>query len=385
MALTLTPGRWLAAAVIGCLAASIIVVLEDPFSWNDPAVERRQLILRSRLHRDHAYLAASRLRQLQLRDSISRVAARDKRKDHVRTFFDPTLPPEVRSGIDWLLPRATRKAQTGRIPIDVAFVFDTISRIGGMEVGRGGATIAYVLPNGPEDRCTVIHRTHESSPRYRRSFVGQSIRTEAAVEQLLGPCAYYGVFGMPGPIIGKWLEERGLLFAMDGSWERTAPPVSGGRDLYYYAYHSGVGWGNLNMLSPQGASCAIGKAADCEPLFLSSVPGARKPVWSGMILHQFSRSPRLGGRESVILAEMVRTLGREKFAAFWTSSDSVSGAFQKAAGEPLGEWTSRWANQMYEPSEVGPRMPGWTAVTSFLLIALGLLIAIRVSSHRQFV
>ena len=92
----------------------------------------------------------------------------------------------------------------------------------------------------------------------------------------------------------------------------------------------------------------------------------------------------LGPQEPNLLADMVRSTGREKFARFWTSREPVAAAFQAASGESLGSWTSRWASESYIIDPSGPRVPGWSGITCVLVLALGLLVAMRINSGRQF-
>ena len=118
-------------------------------------------------------------------------------------------------------------------------------------------------------------------------------------------------------------------------------------------------------------------------------------VWNGNILYnsypalgngRYYESYRpFGHREATLLADMVRTLGRERFARFWTSVEPVPVAFQQAAGEPLGGWTARWIADQYGP--LPPRGAGVNAsggVMSLVFIGLALAIALRVSARRQF-
>ena len=117
--------------------------------------------------------------------------------------------------------------------------------------------------------------------------------------------------------------------------------------------------------------------------------------WNGNILYEaypelaygnFWYHRPFGRRESFLLAEMVRSLGRERFAHFWTSNETVPVAFEQTAGEPLEQWTSRWAASQY--GQVPPRGPGmtsWAWLMSGALIIIALLITARASGRRQFI
>jgi hypothetical protein len=152
-----------------------------------------------------------------------------------------------------------------------------------------------------------------------------------------------------------------------------------------------------------GAHCALGEADACEHALLDRLRGdgesswyGMKPlqIWDGNVLYAPYRplgqraaynEAVLGRREPFLLADMVRSLGRARFAAFWTSNEPVPGAFEKAAGEPIGRWTSRWVVAQYGAvTGRGPDVTAWTVAVSILLFALAIFIALRVSAHRQY-
>jgi hypothetical protein len=91
-----------------------------------------------------------------------------------------------------------------------------------------------------------------------------------------------------------------------------------------------------------------------------------------------------GSRDAEILAGMVRSLGREKFAAFWTSNEPVPVAFENAAGVSLGDWTSSWANEQIDPLEHGPTAPPIVMFEAILIVLLGLAASVVAARRRQF-
>ena len=118
-------------------------------------------------------------------------------------------------------------------------------------------------------------------------------------------------------------------------------------------------------------------------------------VWNGNVLsrdnfqltsYRYYSEPRpFGSRQSYLLAERVHSLGREQFARFWTSNETVPKAFEQAAGESLDKWTSHWIASQYGPVPArGAGVTGWAWLMSGVLIAIALLIAVRASVHRQF-
>ena len=93
----------------------------------------------------------------------------------------------------------------------------------------------------------------------------------------------------------------------------------------------------------------------------------------------------LGVRQPFLLADMVRTLGKDRFARFWASSQTPAAAFQAAAGEPVTDWASRWIAAQYgESPSAGPGLTFWAATLSALLIITGVGVALRLSEAREF-
>lgn len=151
---------------------------------------------------------------------------------------------------------------------------------------------------------------------------------------------------------------------------------------------------HLFEMDPNGVGCLSGELELCRCMVLERVRSSAG-LWNGNVLYQaypalssegdwwFLRP--LGRRESTFLAAMVRSLGRERFARFWTSDEPVPKAFEQAAGEPLDLWTSRWLAKRHgpvPPRGAGVAPSGWQL--SVVLIISALLIAARVSRNRQF-
>jgi hypothetical protein len=90
----------------------------------------------------------------------------------------------------------------------------------------------------------------------------------------------------------------------------------------------------------------------------------------------------LGGE---FLSDATRELGRERFKAFWTSSDSVSVAFQKATGERWGAFVRRWMILRYGDIQAGPRASGFAIAVSAALVLVALGLTMRLSVRRQYV
>jgi hypothetical protein len=398
--MALTPFRWIAAFAAGCLvvAVALLTASESSPGTVDP---EQTLVRRDALSYLHVARAALHLTIARLMDSTRAVAARAPIAP-VRIFRDPAIPAEARASLDSLAARSTK--QLGAQPrggVDVFFAYDTAQHLRGASTARYGLTLAYVLPSRAGERCSVI-MPFPTYPKLRRLVVG-FFGTEVFSHQLLGPCAYYAAFGMPGAQVDRWLRERGWALAGDGDWMRPAQQIE------FPSYYEGGPQPLLYMgTSTGGVKCAAGQVDLCEHEVMehevmehARAPGSFSTWWIGNALIGQSRfnstaqygltlgnSTRdhsaLGIRENRMLTDMVRTLGRDRFGLFWTSNEPVPVAFEKAAGMPLGQWTANWVVEQYGPVEAGPGVSASSWMVSALVALLAIFIAVRVSAHRQY-
>ena len=168
-------------------------------------------------------------------------------------------------------------------------------------------------------------------------------------------------------------------------------PVERSQNLYFAPYVLNFD-SRLFQLSVDGSNCERGDAAACSRALFDPAP--RMTFVNGNVLRgsygYFATrwdyyGELLGTREHYLFADMVRTIGREKFGQFWTSAESPSAAFQSVTGESMGEWTSHWIATQYGPPPArGPSLGAWGALASTMLVILGVFVGIRVNANRQF-
>ena len=398
--MALTSLRWIAALIAGCLVTGVAVLREDPQRTREFSVER-QLADRTERLGGHASSAAERLRLAQLRDSLRAVAAQPVSPESIHVLRDAALPSEYSTELDSLAWRAVRPVRdAGLIGIDIVFLYDTVKSVRGGQLSRWyGGRADYVLPRGPGDRCIVM--VHVQKPLDKRHRPFATWRSDGTAERLVGPCAFYRAFGMPGPRVDEWLRTRGWSFSNDGSWSEGARSINlaSHADWQYQSPITMVLGVNNSLpffveMGADGVQCTAAELRACSRAVLER-QGLTGPIvvdgnvllrsypsfawgWSG-------RNRALGVREYSLMADMVRTVGRDRFARFWTSGDPVPAAFEKATGEPLDRWTARWAVSQYG------RVPGlgagvsWSAAAlSVSVIVLALLLTFRAGSRRQF-
>ena len=351
---------------------------------------------------DRASMIAGRLHFLRLIDSAGVHGSAGANIPAVRVMLDTGIPAEYRSVLDSLGWRSmSRVPAAGVTGIDIVFLYDTLQVLRGTGLPRRyGAHFDYVLPSRAGERCTVVARIGFQYATKRK--IASLFRSDAAVETLAGPCAYYRAFGMPGPQVDAWLRARGWSFAGGGSWTQRSATADLLEDWNWryqslltavLGLHTSLPF--FSAMRIEGVQCAAGQLDVCDHAIRTG-PWRGGPVfWNGNILYDsypslnasryYASYRTFGHREAALLADMVRTLGLERFARFWTSVEPVPLAFQQAAGESLGGWTARWIVDQY--GAVPPRGAGvnaWGGVMSLLFIVLSLGIALRVSAKRQF-
>lgn len=399
--MALTPFRWIAALIAGCLIVAVAILRNGPSPRLDNDLEK-QLEFRVNRYASRAAVAATRLRLAQLLDSTGTGIAQTGGASSIRVFHSTALPLETRAALDSLGWRAVRHVrEAGQMGIDVVFLYDTVKSVRGAPVNRRYDThVDYVLPRRADERCVAIAQVGKGATT-RGQIVGV-FQTDAAAVQLVGPCAYYRAFGIPGPRVEAWLRDRAWSFVGGGTWNQRAPQV----DL-----SSELRWRNsfplesmlvvetslvfLAGMSIDGVQCASGELDACDHAVQARRSLGAPGFWNGNVLYrsyptlgwqEYASYRAFGRREPSLLADMVRTLGRERFARFWTSNESVPAAFEAVAGEPLNRWTVRWMGAQYGP--VPPRGAGvttWGGAMSLILVVLAILVALRVSAQRQFV
>lgn len=402
--MALTPFRWVVALIIACLVAAVVILRTDNRQWRN-ADDEEVLGRRFNTLASQAAVTVGKLRSEQLIDSTRSVAARSPDKSAIRVFRDAGIPIAARAAFDSLAVRATAGVRSaGAIGIDIVFVYDTLSMLHGTPTYRSGISTSYVLPKSPTDRCTVLTQVAASQ---RADGLVATLSIPASVQQLLGPCAFYRAFGMPGHQIDSWLRTRGWTFAGDGSWSQAAPPIqmqapfwNRGSTLVALgpAGTTAMLGAQRDELTTKGIACSAGDLVACEHSIVDPVVPDRLKVMNGNVLYKpyfaLGRSRSgvyyyyglrpLGRVEPFILADMVRELGRDKFGRFWTSDEPVPAAFEKAAGEPLGQWTSRWLSDQYGPMLHRPGVSASAVVVGIVLFALGIFVAAGLSARRQY-
>ncbi|HEU4993931.1 MAG TPA: hypothetical protein VFT29_03895 [Gemmatimonadaceae bacterium] len=402
----ITPGRWVALAVVLCGVAVSLVLRE-------PAVPRSNRVPngvreRENLAAEHLGQAVERLRLLRIVDSVRRSIGAAPGTGS-RVFVGANVSSHLHQVIDQMVQRTrTSRPEEARVPVDLVFLIDTTSTVHG--IGRMGGfngvmRADYVLPRpNSSDRCLVIARAKVFNASVGRRSLYAPLLGDFALSRLLGPCGFYEWFGSPGAGAEAWLQARGWSMGTAANWQSSAPRWSS-RWTWEYGLLAGLPFSDWELrwaMSLRGFSCAAGSTSACDSAVVQGpghnrriARGAR--VWAGNIVSPrksldvgdrnyywwWNTIEELGPREETILAEMVRTLGPDRFRRVWQSERPFPEAFSAEAGADIGSWAHAWSGRVYEPQDRGPGQPLGGVLWGIALAGTALLCALGAALRRQ--
>lgn len=312
---------------------------DDPFSAvldrsDVVALERRTLKAR----RDSVFSLSSAIHRAATRQVASvrvRALPRDLGSYHVSV--DADVPAITRDSFASRLAEefASLPAQA-RVPLRV-FVTTDSTRWSFYER-------AVVTPTSADAPCVVMVRI---GSRPNRAIV--PVRTDRVV----GTCAFYARFGMPGAPIADWLAKtQGLSAISDlppSNPQRSEPRVRlTGREVARAA---------------PIAACLAGQDEPCVDVFFSAIawtglsgPYADLPSAQGV----FRASPVwANGRVFSHLANLRASLGDERFGQFWRSPLPPALAYENLEGRPIAEFVRGELLSEVEPYRPGPLHAGF--------------------------
>jgi hypothetical protein len=392
--MALTPLRWMAIAVAMMLGVFILTLTDrKPLVLTEEERHLDSLQASVAHHSARTSMFSRQLRMVELTDSL-RAASTRAAQPGIRATFGPGVDPQIRSAIDSALVLANQK--TGPSPVigvDIATVVDS-AEVAGRNSWQWIPTPFYILPTQANERCTVVIPMGKGLST--RNFLQYYLNTDDARNQILGPCAFYAAFGMPGDSIRAWLRGRGALLASGGSWtqqtwsklwrrgERLDGPSSS--PVFYPTPPAA-----MYSMSGRAVGCAAADATACESLLRRRNQDLRSLTVGSAVLPGFRLGPigreygyDVAGRETELLADMVRSMGRERFQKFWTSNESVSASIEKASGLPATEWMASWVGEPLEGLERGPKIRGASMLGAIGVVVVCLLITVLAARRRQF-
>jgi hypothetical protein len=388
--MALTPLRWFAALIAGAL-----LVLAYAYTPRERVVyqpdTRELLAARERRMAWMVTQTTDRLRASIVIDSLGR-SVRPSGADTLRVFIASGIPSAAHATLVMATRRALQVLGSHSLPIDVAFVLDTAQEVRGHARGaRFAATGEHVLPVGANDRCLSVIRLRW--PLEPGNAVSRSIQLAESLNEyrLLGPCAFIGAFGRPGPRITQWLNDGAWGYALLAGWSRRAPTWQPPE----WVSDADAGSRMLrNYMGLDGYRCAAGDLDACQTAAVTPAPVTRASalprVWGGRVVsssqsdNEWWYRLNLGPRQSNFLSDLVVMMGHDDFRRFWTSSDPVPAALASATGRSIGSMTREWAQSQYAGyARRGTRVPPLTAGLALLFVGAGTASAVVAARRRR--
>jgi hypothetical protein len=382
---------WIAAALLGCTVLGFVYlppraapllwrrfhepppptpyrlrVQELAAAWRKSAVELRLLEYRERLRPE-----LERRRALEVPGPAVIVDWPDA--------ASKDLPRYVASALD----SAWTRLGLGVTKVSVGVV----AAFGAPEPDRGQPSLppsmtVYLLPDSSDrNTCLVflqgfhwarrLHALPRSAPR--------DPRFEAFMQNVLGPCAFYAAFGSPGREIRRWLGARRFDLALYPRWE--SQPAGGPDDYVMLDRRQPWFWMQVYQYPPDAIGCLAGRRDGCRTAVLTGAGTTEPPSRIVTTERWWWHQALVGG--DYYLADVVRTVGHERFRRFWGSELPVDTALAAALRTPVGDWTREWQASLVPPIRLGPTVPPSSALLGLLLAAVAMTTVLRTVSRRE--
>jgi hypothetical protein len=375
MGVTVT--RWCIGVAFACGAVAMLVLPfpETPRQrWTSAAPQPLAAEVTRLVHASgNAYAAVRRYRSMQALARWNQSAERD---DTMLIRIDASVPVSARAPVRTLVAEqwatVAPSASAAYAQIFVYLDSSSIARAEGAQSTtrviepRKFVDVSVALPESVDGaRCLTIVRLRGVSEAHVNALRNQS---------LVGVCAFFAAFGLPGNYIRSWLGAQQYRFVRRSDWSVARAPAIDASSMYALGDFGG------RCLTGTLGSCdsALGleQAASLQPKIagnrLSGVLEAARP---GQIAS--GPGPTLGDAEGELFADMVRDIGPERFRRFWTSDSAPGDAFMAATGEPFAIWTQRWLNRVYGPAPAPPAPRVRDVLWLALAIGLASLFAAR--------
>ena len=210
---------------------------------------------------------------------------------------------------------------------------------------------------------------------------------------------YYGVFGKPGPYVAEWLRNGGWRLSHVTDWQAPPPSLAGSAWMAYARRVSGYANVPAFVYQPRlwttttGLACLAGEPGSCVATLVPRARVDADTLWRRRVVSALGanemvfRLPRgrspLGPSEGWLLSEMVRTLGKERFGAFWRSDRPLEDAFRGATSQSLDGWVHDWSVRTYGPFATGPGLSTADALFGVVLTVIALVGAMGIARARR--
>jgi len=210
---------------------------------------------------------------------------------------------------------------------------------------------------------------------------------------LLGECAFYLRYGLPGDGIRQWVESGGAFHAIEQAGAGRPPQLPTWEQL-----RAPFGFGLVGMTNRpiEADQCLAGDGEACG--WLLANPGYKDRISANdLAVAAASPATSLGSYRSgdvswtsrysgmYLLSDLETEMGFAAFDRFWKSEAAFDVAFEDAFATDPGSWMLTWLAQSTRIYPPGPGLPRSATSGSMLTIALLLGIAWSFQRRRRVV
>lgn len=342
-----TVGRWIAAALVGCLALAVAILPADGSSALDGWLARRDRtpvdMWETRLYARQGHLGTLINAYDAARDLA---AARKAFGTTPGTVGDPEVrfadgvPPAMRRAFTRALDdeRAQRPEWKGRGKVGVLVLIDTVTRVNDrtlpMAQNRFTVTTSRVVAPDPQTggRCVTVVGLPGGDPWSSR----HEMKPLGPPHPLLDGCGFYDAFGAPGAAIARDLADDQFFYARGYAW-MTAPRDS--------ARHPGVFAFQQYPNETREVRCLAGNDTSCVDEFRGVQTDLWWDTWWATVTAPAGISTRRAMARELpypdALNRIVLELGPQRFFRMWQSAKTLDAAYRDESGETLGEFVRR--------------------------------------------
>ncbi len=390
---------WIAAPLVACLAVTLAYVpprggVKVPGGTSFSPVSDNGKVARRRAQELAGQWRAVELQLdlLHFRGPVETTVTRHPAAGPTLLVSAPHPIPEIaRQRYEATLDSVWHDLGLSVTKVSVAVILElreTSTPLGAQPTPAIGAR-AYLLPNAADPAtCLVLlrspYRMATSPPMPREA---EQIRR--GLRYSLGPCAFYGAFGVPSKPVRQWLGRRSYDLAIDPDWTEAGGSTqnvwlkwlhdSTTNRWRWSSLYSGFPW----SMSATTLGCLGGRPRACRDAVIEGAAYSTQESIARFVTPSdwWWRRMRLVDGDRY-LADVARAVGPERFLQFWTSEDPVDTALSAALKMPVGEWTVRWQQQFVPRLPLGAAAP-LTASALGCLLAVAAVASTAVSARRR--
>ena len=346
--------------------------------------------------------ATDRLRLLQIRDSLVRAAS--NASGELTVMIDAAYGDSMSRVLKTLVrDRWNRAGAPSKVPVVIAAVVDSASTVSGLPRRNPSSynlPITTFLPSAATaTRCVSVVRIFVPINANTPKYLVRNLATPETIDALFGPCIYFATFGKPGTEVERWLRDDNWWLARHSDWSTTPPQwdprliKAASPFVERLISIDDASWRVRSALKLPGIGCLGGQSGRCVEAAMSPRSTSDDSTWrtnvvssngtSQLSFYLRSQTSNLGPYDGWLLSEMARSLGKERFEAFWKSNASVPEAFHAAAGQDLDAWIREWGRRIYAPIPTGPGVPMAAVWSGVVALMLAVMLAIAIARRRR--